>query len=368
MSLTTNTILEILIIFILLLFTLLLFHVGRHTMSNRYLGYYFISQIVPLFNLVFHPFPGISFFFVQSIVFSWGAFYYLFVSSLLDSHFKFEKKLLLHFIPYPIGLFLLLVDYYQPVNQFFQTNASFLSTYSRPMHNILFNGLIIGYNIATVLKYYHFRKDVMKGQQLKNQVHPVWLNISIWGFIVSCFCNQIGNYLNIVIPRAGFDWAGIGLVAFLLYFCVLFYVAVTSRTLLEKTESKEKYKRSKLPETDALHLLAALEECMESKRLFTNQELKLKDLAEQLNTSERNLSQIVNTYKNQNFSDYINSYRIEYALKLLADHSLQDKTILWILFEAGFNSKATFNTLFKKVVGSTPAEYRKNNLTSVRNK
>jgi AraC-like DNA-binding protein len=359
MALTTNTILEILIVFILLFFTVLLFHVGRHTRSNRYLGYYFICQILPLFNLVFHPFPGISYFFVQSIIFAWGAFYYLFVSSLLDNRFKFEKKFLLHFIPYPIGFFLLLVDYYQPVNQFFQTNAPFFSSYSRLMHKILFNGPIIGYNIATVLKYYRFRKDLIKGQHLKSQVHPLWLNISIWGFIVSCFCNQIGYYLNVVMPRAGFDWTGIGLIAFLLYFCVMFYVAVSSRTLLERTEIKEKYKKSKLPETEALLLLSALEECMISKRLFTNQELKLKDLAEQLNTSERNLSQIVNTYKNQNFSDYINSYRIQYAQKLLADQSLQDKTILWILFEAGFNSKATFNTLFKKVAGCTPAEYRK---------
>lgn len=359
MALTTNTILEILIVFILLLFTLLLFNVGRHTRSNRYLGYYFISQIVPLFNLVFHPFPGISYFFVQSIIFIWGAFYYLFVSSLLDINFKFEKKFLLHLIPYPIGFFLLLIGYYQPVTNLFQVNAPFFSSYSRQIHTVFFNGLIIGYNIATVLKYYRFRKSVMKEQQLKTQIHPVWLNISIWGFIVSCFCNQIGYYLNFVMPRAGIDWANIGLVAFLLYFCVLFYVAISSRTLLEKTENKEKYKKSKLPESDALQLLTALEECMISKRLFTNQELKLKDLAEQLNTSERNLSQIVNTYKNQNFSDYINSYRIDYARKLLADDSLQDKTILWILFEAGFNSKTTFNTTFKKVAGCTPAEYRK---------
>jgi AraC-like DNA-binding protein len=67
----------------------------------------------------------------------------------------------------------------------------------------------------------------------------------------------------------------------------------------------------------------------------------------------------VNEYKQQNFSDYINSYRVKHAMNLLADPALKEKTILWILFEAGFNSKSSFNTIFKKVAGCTPAEYRK---------
>jgi len=356
---TTNRLLMILIVFILLLFTVMLFHVGRHTRSNRYLGVYFISQILVLVNLAFNPFYEVVFFLLQSIIFSWGAFYYLFVSSLLDRHYVFKPIYLLQFIPVPVGFFLLLADYYFPANQFLEVHAPFLRDHSKAMHNFLFNGLIIGYNIATVVKYYHFRKDVTKGVQLKNTLHPVWLNISIWGFIVSCLCNQTGNYLNLTMPDVGFDWMNIGLAAFLIYFCVLFYVAVSSRILLEKYESKEKYKNSKLPEAEAIALLASIEHCITEKRLFTNQELKLKDLAEQLTITERTLSQLINFYRKQNFSDFINSYRIEYAKQLLADPLQKDKTILWILFESGFNSKATFNTLFKKVVGCTPAEYRK---------
>jgi AraC-like DNA-binding protein len=142
----------------------------------------------------------------------------------------------------------------------------------------------------------------------------------------------------------------------------LFYVAVVSRTLTEKFENKEKYKNSNLGETEALQLVDRLDRFMNSQNPFTNPELKLKDLAETIKTTERNLSQVINEYKQQNFSDYINSYRVKYAMRLLSDQTLKEKTILWVLFEAGFNSKSSFNTIFKKNAGCTPAEFRKNSI------
>jgi AraC-like DNA-binding protein len=44
---------------------------------------------------------------------------------------------------------------------------------------------------------------------------------------------------------------------------------------------------------------------------------------------------------------------------MLSNQNQSDKTVLDIMLDVGFNSKATFNTLFKKKVGMTPSEYRK---------
>ena len=159
MSFSFKTIICILIIFILILFTLLLFNIGKHTRSNRYLGYYFISQIVVLFNISFSFFPVEVYFIVQSFIFSWGAFYFLFVSSLLDPKFSFKPKFLLHFVSVPIGLFLILAGYYKPVNNFFLSGIPFLAKYGKLASDILFNGLIIGYNVATIGKYYQFKRN-----------------------------------------------------------------------------------------------------------------------------------------------------------------------------------------------------------------
>jgi AraC-like DNA-binding protein len=233
--------------------------------------------------------------------------------------------------------------------------------YRFPALIAFFNILIVGYNVAAILRYAKYRADVKINPKLANNIPAIWLNISLWGFVVSCVLVQVGNQLDKSIPDKGFSWKAIGNVAFLIYFSVLFYVAIVSRSLTEKFQSKEKYIKSSLSKSESQLIISQLDHLMNTKKPYVNSGIKLKDLSGLLKTSERNLSQVINEHKQQNFSDYINSYRVKYAMNLLIDPSLRGKTVLWVLFEAGFNSKSSFNTIFKKVVGCTPAEYRKNN-------
>jgi AraC-like DNA-binding protein len=359
MEFNSSSVLNILVIFILTIFTLLLFNVGRHSKSNIYLGYYFISQILALVNITFSPLPVILHSLLHSIVYSWGALFYLFVCSILNLNFQFKPKTLLHFIP-TLAIALFLISSTEPnLSQHFQQHAPLLFLYRFSLLKTLFNVIIVGYNIATIFIYYKYKAQVKKNPKLKIKVPTIWLNIAIWGFVFACLLTQIGNYLGQKLPANQFNWEIIGISAFLIYFSILFYVSIANHTLTEISKEREKYKNSSLSKTDALQLLSQLENYMDTHKPFVNPELKMKDIAEWLDTSERNLSQLVNEYKNQNFSDFINSYRIKYAISLLTDPLFKEKTILWILFESGFNSKTSFNTTFKKATGFTPAEYRK---------
>ena len=58
----------------------------------------------------------------------------------------------------------------------------------------------------------------------------------------------------------------------------------------------------------------------------------------------------------------MNSYRIEEAKRVLADPTQKQKTMIEISGDCGFNSKATYNTFFKKLVGCTPTQYRSQQL------
>jgi AraC-like DNA-binding protein len=96
---------------------------------------------------------------------------------------------------------------------------------------------------------------------------------------------------------------------------------------------------------------------MLSVKPFLDPDITLKKLASRISVQSKHLSQIINKYKNQNFYDYINYYRINEAKNILVD-SKNNKTILEVLFECGFNSKSAFNTHFKKITGSTPTQFK----------
>ncbi|MBC8180834.1 AraC family transcriptional regulator [candidate division KSB1 bacterium] len=126
-----------------------------------------------------------------------------------------------------------------------------------------------------------------------------------------------------------------------------------------KPTSVPKYEKSGLSPQKAKQYLDSLLKLMEEKEQYRNSELTLHELAEASSISPHNLSEVLNTQLNQSFFDFINFYRIEQVKKDLLDPEKQHLKILSIAYDAGFNSKTSFNTLFKKHTDLTPSEYRK---------
>jgi AraC-like DNA-binding protein len=99
---------------------------------------------------------------------------------------------------------------------------------------------------------------------------------------------------------------------------------------------------------------------MESAKPYLDPDLGVEGLASRLGVRPRLLSQAINECLRQNFFDFINRHRIEAAKGLLSQPKDKKMTILEVLYEVGFNSKSSFNTLFKKYTGLTPSEFKKN--------
>jgi AraC-like DNA-binding protein len=108
----------------------------------------------------------------------------------------------------------------------------------------------------------------------------------------------------------------------------------------------------------ATHIITAIE----GDRLFLDPELTLNDLSQHVQLPPYLVSQAINTQLNKSFYDLINGYRVEEVKKLLYDPTHQHYKILSIAFQAGFNSKTVFNSVFKKMTGVTPTQYRKQSL------
>lgn len=121
-----------------------------------------------------------------------------------------------------------------------------------------------------------------------------------------------------------------------------------------------KYKNSGLPTSLAKKLAEELELLMSREQLYKENNLKLETLAEKLKSNRHFVSQVINQFYKTNFFDFINASRIDEAKRLLVSGS-HELNIIEIAYAVGYNNKVTFNTVFKRITGVTPSEYRKQN-------
>jgi AraC-like DNA-binding protein len=103
--------------------------------------------------------------------------------------------------------------------------------------------------------------------------------------------------------------------------------------------------------------VAQLLQYMKEKKPYLSPELSLETLSNCLKVTAEYLSGVLNGSLNMNFYDFINHYRIEEFKSLCKDPAKRKLTIIALAMDSGFNSKATFNRVFKKNTGLTPSEY-----------
>ncbi len=102
---------------------------------------------------------------------------------------------------------------------------------------------------------------------------------------------------------------------------------------------------------------------MEKEKVYRDEKISLQTLAEKVSTTPHILSQVLNERLNRNFSDFINSYRVEEARKIFESPRGAEKKNSTIAGDVGFNNLGVFYKAFKKFTGMTPNEYKKNQAT-----
>ncbi len=130
--------------------------------------------------------------------------------------------------------------------------------------------------------------------------------------------------------------------------------------LLTQKVRKGIYTRSLLRDLDIDRIMNQLNTLMRTEKIWDNDKLTLGDTASMLKISQHQLSQLLNERLSVNFNSYVNTFRIEEAKKLLVNSP--DKTVLFIAYEVGFNSKSSFYESFTRLTGFSPLEFRKKNL------
>jgi AraC-like DNA-binding protein len=372
------------------LLSLLIYQKHRNLFANRFLSLLMASYTITLVHLLLQDtgyYRHVPFvFIVVGIPLAAFPFHYFYTKYLISRAIEFTKNDWLHLLPFFFFEAYLAAGVVSGNLDFSILSA--LPPSETPGLFKLFNGMIIvqgltytGISYRLVTGYHKQIKEVLSSIE---HVQLYWLkNITIAGFsALILFLTEdllLANGVNI----SNFILSS---VVFAVYVYGMGYIGLLKTEIFASpdadremhevidiesaaaVESREKYERSGLTEDAAQKHLQQLLKLMEDRKPYLNSELTLSQLASMLDISPHNLSEVINSLQKQNFYDFINRYRVEQIKKELLDPSKQHLKILSIAFDAGFNSKATFNSLFKQQTGMPPSEYRKKNSTLHENK
>lgn len=134
----------------------------------------------------------------------------------------------------------------------------------------------------------------------------------------------------------------------------IFVVALIGAPMLLRTTKNDATKDHQPTDSDRSMLLA-LNALMNEKQIFMDSNLTLARVARRLSVPARDVSTAINRMTGENFSRYINGFRVRHAQKALRQTELP---ITEVMFEAGFVSKSSFNTEFRRITGQTPSQFR----------
>ena len=140
---------------------------------------------------------------------------------------------------------------------------------------------------------------------------------------------------------------------------------ISTEEIQQITEEEEQIpakKPSLIPKGELPALKTKLRALMDSQQPYLEQTLNLKQLSTLMQLSPHQLSYLLNEGFGENFFQFVNTYRVELAKELLVSEKHRHLSIVGIGFEAGFNSKTAFNTVFKKITGSTPTQFKRAHL------
>lgn len=295
----------------------------------------------------------------QPFVFLAGPLLFLYIRGLTSREKRFERKDFLHFIPFVFCLIYLLPYYLQSRTEKIRVlsleyiQESFGQWYYIRSALFITQALVYLILIALIIiKYSRKAKE-------RNSARDRAVLFEVRFFAIATTVLWVGAILRYVTNLSGTNLL-VPLGASLLIYAMGY---LKMREPEPQTNGKDelsvrKYEKSTLtPERSERHLEKVLN-FMEKEKPFTDGDLTIQKLAEKLSIPAHHLSQTINERLGQTFSDFINSYRVEEAKRKLLDPALRHLSVLGIAEEVGFNSKSSFNSVFKKYTDMTPSEFR----------
>jgi AraC-like DNA-binding protein len=378
MSFSLSDTFFVIVIFQLLFTSVFLFtHQKGRRISNTLLGAFFLAICLNLAdNLllikgVYSNQPSLALWSIWLLLL-FGPLLYLYTQSVLYRDFSLSLVKWGHFLPF-ILLFLVTEIYWQ-VRTPSEKQAILHNVLARRVAYYQYwdSGLIFGqfflYMAASIRLIGRFKK--VAGEEFSNyrRININWLTYTIFFFTLTMILAAFNSFIGMTL-FAKYWWPVFTFVILLVFIYInsVLLKALKTPELFAVLEEKPAGAVSMAPVKagspadveESKRILGQLLHHMETVKPWLDPDLTLEQLAGQLALRPRVLSQVINEDLGQNFFEFINRYRIGEAKALLMDPADKKMTVLEVLYQVGFNSKSSFNTLFKKQTGVTPSEFKK---------
>lgn len=317
---------------------------------------------------------------IKILPYTYGPLLLLYAKWMTTEKPRFDLRYLWHFAPFIIFLIASLVFIDERVmhgTDGFLVIDRFVSF--RIVYGITFFISITAYSIATFVEIHRHQRRLKEVLSYSDgKITLQWLlglSITFYTGYVIMF---IFGGLDIVVGFLPFDpyeisFIGLTILTFLFgvfgfhqpaIFEEVVRTEISENSVEPEIPSPEeddarKYQRSGLKKKDVADYVNKIGKYMVIEKPYLNRELSIYDLSAQLKIPRHILSEVINEHMGMNFYNLVNEYRVKEVKERIQGDEFKHLTLLAIAYDSGFNSKSSFNTIFKEKSGQTPSEYTK---------
>ncbi|MGL1888086.1 MAG: helix-turn-helix domain-containing protein [Reichenbachiella sp.] len=296
---------------------------------------------------------------IDSVIFLFGPMAYLYVKSSTRSNSINKLFLLGHLIPFILFLTYVLhvfLTYTDKEYTELSWSGHLNTTYTIIEVAAIMINLI--YSIVIVLFLRGYSQSQSKLFSYKQSLHWYLMYYALGILIIVLFwmisfAGKYFWYYSSDLVNYDTVWISISLLTYVIGYFIL--VKPDLFRIEEQITVTKSYDR--LSKEEVAIVLNKMEAIFNQDKVFRNPELTLKQLADQLDIKPNDLSWLLNKEIDESFYDYINGFRVKDFLKKIQNREHKQYTLLNLATTSGFNTKSTFNKVFKKHTGQTPSAY-----------
>lgn len=347
--------------------TILVFAISRskrgNKKANRLLSNFILIITLTLLGRYFytvHPLTLLNakiLFVGDFIIFLLGPMLYLYLLELFRVNPNLRIHPAVHILPSVIYLVIIFPFFTADRLTFLKLSNDYLNVFTGIEIFAVLQNLAYIILCSLILKRYVGESDNQNSSVPQIKFYKILLGITLTGLIF--WSLSLG--FRFFDPEGAGDYFGYQLVWIVLSCAMIvlgYYTLLNSEIITYDTTAK-KYESKPTGIENINELSLKLGKIMSESKPYLNPKLTLAELSEMSGINTHLLSRVINEKHNKNFFAFINSYRIEEFKKIIENDESKHLTLLAVAYDAGFNSKTTFNTAFKKLTNQTPREYFK---------